>query len=76
MSAKDCPVRIACHLPARERQIVRMIGEEMNTKEIAIELGVSEKTVEWHRMHAMKRTGIHSQVGLAKLAIRLGMVTL
>ena len=75
MSGKDCPVRLACHLPTRQQQVVRMIGEEKTTKEIALELGLSVKTIEHHRMLAMRRTGIYNQIGLAKLAIRLGMVT-
>ena len=53
-----------------------MIGEEKNTKQIAGELGISHKTVEHHRMLLMKRTHIFNQIGLAKLAIRLGIVTL
>ena len=63
-----------CDLPARQQQILRMIAQEKTTKEIALDLGLSQKTVEWHRSGLMRRLGIFNYVGLAKAAVRLGMV--
>lgn len=65
-----------CDLPKRERDILQLIGEEVNTKTIAIMLKLSPKTVEFHRANLMRRTGIYNQIGLAKLALRLGLITL
>jgi len=63
-------------LPPREQQVLLMTAEELTTKEIAIEMGVSPKTVEFHRINLMKHVGIHNQIGLTKLAIKWGMITL
>jgi DNA-binding NarL/FixJ family response regulator len=53
-----------------------LIAEEETTKGIALRLHLSPKTVEFHRAQLMRRLNIYNQIGLAKVAIRLGMVTL
>ena len=62
-------------LTARQRETLRLIGEGKNTKEIATLLGVSPKTVEFHRMQLMERLRTRTIAGLVRHAIRLGMVT-
>ena len=62
-------------LPPRQREILQLIGEGNNTKEIADLLGVSVKTVEAHRLRLMERLGIHDLPGLVRFAIRTGLVS-
>ena len=57
-------------LTPRQREILQLIAEGMTSREIAEELKVHIKTVESHRMHLMKRLGIHDVAGLVRYAIR------
>jgi DNA-binding NarL/FixJ family response regulator len=61
-------------LTARQREILHMIAEGKNTKEIASILEVSVKTVESHRLQLMARLDIHDVAGLVRYAIRNGLV--
>jgi DNA-binding NarL/FixJ family response regulator len=62
-------------LTARQREILQMIAEGKNTKEVASTLGISVKTVEAHRLQLMARLGIHDVPGLVRYAIRSGLVS-
>jgi len=61
-------------LTARQREILQMIAEGENTKEIASTLDVSVKTVETHRLQLMARLNIHDVAGLVRYAVRNGVV--
>lgn len=62
-------------LTPRQREILQLIAEGKNTKEIAFALSVSVKTVETHRAQLMERLGIYDVAGLVKLAIKCGLIT-
>ena len=62
-------------LSSRQREVLQLIGEGKNTKEIADILRVSVKTVEAHRLQLMHRLDIHDIPGLVKFAIRTGLVS-
>lgn len=62
-------------LTARQREILQLIAEGRNTKEIAGTLDISVKTVEAHRLHLMARLDIHDVPGLVRYAIRSGLVS-
>jgi DNA-binding CsgD family transcriptional regulator len=47
-----------------------MIAEGMTSREIGASLHIHIKTVESHRMHLMRRLGIHDVAGLVRYAIR------
>jgi DNA-binding NarL/FixJ family response regulator len=70
--AIERPVRE--ELTPRQREIVQLIAEGENTKEIAFLLKVSVKTVEAHRAQLMDRLGIHHVAGLVRYAMRVGLV--
>lgn len=61
-------------LTSRQQQVLRLIAEGMSTKEIAAELGISEKTAQTHRAKLMGKTGIRKASGLVRYAIREGLV--
>lgn len=61
-------------LTPRQREILQLIAEGMTSREIAETLKVHIKTVESHRMHLMKRLGIHDVAGLVRYAIRHKLV--
>ena len=59
-------------LTERERQVLRLVTNGRNTKEIAAEIGVSTKTVDTHRARVMSKLGLQSVAELTKYAIRMG----
>lgn len=63
-------------LTARELEIVRLIADGKNSKEIAYAFGVSTKTVENQRHSIMKKLGLYSIAELTKYAVREGLTSL
>jgi len=57
-------------LTPRQRQIVQQIAEGRRNTEIAEVLGMSVKTVEAHRLDAMKRLDLRNVADLVRYAIR------
>jgi DNA-binding NarL/FixJ family response regulator len=62
-------------LTARQREILQMIAEGKTTKQMALILGVSVKTIESHRAQLMKRLGLQDIASLVKHALRIGLVS-
>lgn len=63
-------------LTDREREVLQLIAEGSSTKQIAIKLHISIKTVETHRRQIMSKLGIHTIAELTKYAIRKGLTSL
>lgn len=60
-------------LTPQESAVVQMIAEGHQNKEMAA-LGISDKTLEHHRHHAMQKLGLHDVASLTRYAIRQRMV--
>ena len=56
-------------LTPRQVQVMEMVLAGHPSKNIAADLGISQRTVENHRMRIMKRTGSKSLPALARLAL-------
>lgn len=63
-------------LTPRQREILQLIAEGKNTKQIALILDVSVKTVESHRADLTKRLGATNIASLVRHALRLKLVNL
>ncbi len=63
-------------ISAREREVLQLIAEGKSTKQIAVFLNVSVKTIETHRQQIMEKLDIHSIAELTKYAIREGLTSL
>ncbi len=63
-------------LTAREREVLQLIAEGKSTKQVALKLHISAKTVETHRRQIMDKLDIHSVAELTKYAIRKGFTSL
>jgi len=61
-------------ITAREREILKLIGEGYKNKKIAELLCLSEKTVEKHRANIMGKLNLHNTAALTALAIEKGLV--
>jgi two-component system CheB/CheR fusion protein len=62
------------HLTARQRQILAMVLDGHPSKNIAVDLGISQRTVEKHRASIMSRTEARSIPELARIALAAGDV--
>ena len=60
----------ANRITPREREIIQLIAEGMTSKEVAVRLGLSVKTVEAHRSNIMNKLGLHSASQLVLYAVR------
>ena len=56
-------------LTSRQRQIMELVLAGHPSKNIAADLGISQRTVENHRASIMKKTGSKSLPALARLAL-------
>jgi len=63
-------------LTTRERQVFQLIAEGKTNRKIAVQLELSVKTVDTHRMRLMNKLDIHDQISLVKYALRRGVVTI
>jgi DNA-binding CsgD family transcriptional regulator len=61
-------------LSLRQREILQLIAEGQNTKQIGDILKISPKTVEYHRMKLMNTLQIHDVPGLVRIAMRAGLI--
>jgi two-component system CheB/CheR fusion protein len=59
-------------LTARQQTIMEMVLAGNPSKNIAADLGISQRTVENHRASIMKKTGAKSLPALARLALAAG----
>jgi DNA-binding NarL/FixJ family response regulator len=62
-------------LSQRQIMIVGMIGDGLNSHQIATELSLAVKTVEMHRSIIMHKTGTARLANLIRWAVRAGIIT-
>ncbi len=63
-------------LSPREREVVRLISEDLTTPQIARQLNLSEHTVHTHRKHIVKKLDRHGIAALTKYAVSTGLTSL
>jgi DNA-binding NarL/FixJ family response regulator len=61
-------------LSHRQREIIQLYAEGKSIKQIASELNLSEKTVEFHKHHIMEVFHLKSNAGLILYALKHGLV--
>ena len=64
------------HLTPRELATLRLLADGKANKEIANELGISERTVKTHLGHLFEKLGVTSRTEAVKIATRRGLVRL
>jgi DNA-binding NarL/FixJ family response regulator len=62
------------NIPDRELEFLRFTPSDLTYKEIALEMGVGIRTVDYYRERLFQRLQVKTRVGLALFAIRIGMV--
>jgi len=63
-------------LTLREKEVLQLMAEGKNMKQISALLKISPKTVETHRKNIMDKLNIHDMANLVKYAIRNGLTSL
>ena len=66
--------KLSC--PGRREQVLRGIWAGKGVKEIGAELGLSAKTVEYHRARLFKVFGVRDTVSLCRRALLVGVIRL
>lgn len=59
----------------RELEVLRLIGDGVNSKEIAENLCLTEKAVEYHRSNILKKLGSTNMAQAINQAVKLGILT-
>jgi len=62
-------------LTPRQREIWQLLAEGRAPKEIATTMGVSVRTVEFHKYRLMQRLGVRTAAELTVLAVKHGLVS-
>jgi RNA polymerase sigma factor (sigma-70 family) len=62
-------------LTQREREVLQLLSEGKTTKQIALRLHISPKTVEAHRLRVMNKLQIDNVAQLTKYAIQEGLTS-
>jgi DNA-binding NarL/FixJ family response regulator len=62
-------------LTPRQREVVQLFAEGRPIKEIAWRLGLSEKTVEFHKHHIMEAFNLKSNAELVLFALKRGLIS-
>ncbi len=71
---KTLATRRISRLTSRQRQVMELVLAGHPSKNIAVDIGISQRTVENHRAAIMRKTGASSLPALARLAFVAGWV--
>ena len=63
-------------LTVRELEVLQLLAEGKSTKQIALSLSISVKTIESHRNRVMQKINVSNIADLTKYAIREGIISL
>ena len=61
-------------LTPRQREVVQLFAEGRSIKEIAWRLGLSDKTIEFHKHHIMESFNLKSNAELVLFALKQGLI--
>ena len=61
-------------LTSRQREVLQLLAEGLQVKEIAVKLNVSPRTVEFHKYRIMDELGLRTAAEIARYAARHGIV--
>ena len=65
----------ATPLTIREQEVVRLLADGKTVREAALELSLSIKTVEAHKLNLMRKLDIHNRASLVEYAVHSGLIT-
>ena len=72
---KERAQQFSKELTPRQRDVLQLLAEGRQMKEIAHILGVSEKTVQFHKYHIMKACGLRTNSEIVLYALKNGLIS-
>jgi two-component system nitrate/nitrite response regulator NarL len=71
--AVSLQAELKANLTDREWEVLRLVAKGMVTKDIAVTLDLSPRTVSVHRQNIMEKLNLHNAAALASMATRAGL---
>ncbi|MBE9223481.1 response regulator transcription factor [Cyanobacterium stanieri LEGE 03274] len=71
---KRIQVPKSVELTPTETKVVSLVSQGLSNREISIELGVSQRTIESHVSNMLNKTGLHNRTELSRWAIQSQLV--
>lgn len=68
------PSRVKLSLTRREKDMLKMIMDELTSQQMAAKMGLSLRTIENHRVSLMQKLDAKNMAGIVKKAFQLGLV--
>jgi len=68
------PLKLFTSLTPRQREVLQLVAEGRSAKEIAAQLYISVKTVEFHKKHLMEELKLKTSAELIRYAVEKGFV--
>jgi DNA-binding NarL/FixJ family response regulator len=68
------PLKLFTSLTSRQREVLQLVAEGRSAKEIAGQLSISVKTVEFHKKHLMEELNLRTSAELIRYAVEKGFV--
>jgi DNA-binding NarL/FixJ family response regulator len=75
LKPRQAPLPTIDDLTTRQREILQLVAEGFSAKEIADQLKVSHRTIEFHKAKVMEQLDLHTTADLVRYAIAHGLVT-
>jgi DNA-binding NarL/FixJ family response regulator len=72
--AKKTEVENAYHLTKKEKEILRMVIDGRQNKQISESLDISVRTIETHRFNIMKKLGVNNAVDMVNKTIKENLI--
>lgn len=66
--------KLSDSLTVRQREVLQLVAEGRTAREIADTLGISHKTVEFHKASIMRLLGLHTTAELTRYALDHGII--
>ncbi len=63
-------------LSSRQIEVLQLVAETFSSKQIADQIGLTVKTIEKHRLTAMKKLGIHNAADVTRYVVSRGWIDL
>jgi DNA-binding CsgD family transcriptional regulator len=61
-------------LTTRELEVLKLMGDGLDTVSMSKHLGIASHTIEWHVRHVIEKLEVHSKLQAVIAAARLGLI--
>ncbi len=76
VSDRQARDKLSDQFTPRERDVLRLLAESLDTAAMAMRLRIAHHTVEWHVGHVIEKLGVHSKLQAVIAAASLSLIEL